>query len=146
MNSPTPCGQDPLTLTQRCSRKWMFGHAAYALVLFLLEDSSLHKSFTCRENILPPSQGESLFPLDDCLSWMSRISRPVRISHVRLVFRVSLESFPQAAIARVTGEWRSRVLPFEPSCIGCHVDSRRRTDLLKLCDEVKKEGCHVSGM
>jgi hypothetical protein len=51
-------------LTQRCSRKWMSGHAAYALVLLedrgqfatpMLDPSGEH---------LPPSQRESPFPLD----------------------------------------------------------------------------------
>ena len=60
-------------LTQRCSRKWMSGHAAYALVL--LEDRGQFatlKLYPSGEH-LPPSQGESPLPLDCYLSWMSRI-------------------------------------------------------------------------
>ena len=56
---------------QCCSRKWMSGHAAYALVL--LEDRgqfATQKPYPSGER-LPPSQGESPFPLDDYLSWMS---------------------------------------------------------------------------
>jgi hypothetical protein len=61
------------TLTQRCSRKWMSGHAAYALVL--LEDRgqfATQKPYPSGEH-LPPSQGEPPFPLDCYLSWMSRL-------------------------------------------------------------------------
>jgi hypothetical protein len=50
-------------LTVRCSRKWMSGHAAYALVL--LEDRGqfvTQKLYPSGER-LPPSQGESPFPL-----------------------------------------------------------------------------------
>jgi hypothetical protein len=58
------------TLTQRCSRKWMSGHAAYALVL--LEDRgqfATQKIYPSGEH-LPPSRGESPLPLDFYLSWM----------------------------------------------------------------------------
>jgi hypothetical protein len=60
------------TLTQRCSRKWMSGPAAYALVL--LEDPGqfdTQKLYPSGEH-LPPSRGESPLPLDCYLSWMSR--------------------------------------------------------------------------
>jgi hypothetical protein len=60
-------------LTQRCSRKWMSGHAAYALVL--LEDRgqfARQQRYSSGEH-LPPSRGESPLPLDRYLSWMSRI-------------------------------------------------------------------------
>jgi hypothetical protein len=53
----------------------MSGHAADALVL--LEDRGQFatlKLYPSGEH-LPPSQGESPFPLDCYLSWMSRISR-----------------------------------------------------------------------
>jgi hypothetical protein len=59
------------TLTQRCSRKWMSGHAAYALVLS--EDRGQFatlKLYPSGEH-LPPSRGESPFPVDFYLSWMS---------------------------------------------------------------------------
>jgi len=62
------------TLTQRCSRKWMSGPAAYALVL--LEDRGqlvTQKLYPSGEH-LPPSQGKSPLPLDCYLSWMSPIS------------------------------------------------------------------------
>src|ERR1700733_4009800 len=61
------------TLTQRCSRKWMSGPAAYALVL--LEDRGqlvTEKLYPSGEH-LPPGRGESPLPLDCYLSWMSRI-------------------------------------------------------------------------
>jgi hypothetical protein len=38
------------TLTQRCSRKWMSGHAAYALVLTADRGQFTTQSFTRREN------------------------------------------------------------------------------------------------
>ena len=56
---------------QRCSRKWMSGHAAIALVL--LRDRGQFATLTIcplGEPILP-SQGESPFPVDFYLSWMS---------------------------------------------------------------------------
>jgi hypothetical protein len=52
----------------------MSGHAAYALVL--LKDRgqfAKQKHYPSGEH-LPPSQGESPFPLDCYLSWMSRFS------------------------------------------------------------------------
>ena len=59
------------TLTQRCSRKWMSGHAAYALVLS--EDRGQFATlmlYPSGEHLLP-SQGEAPLPLDCYLSWMS---------------------------------------------------------------------------
>src|ERR1700733_11829048 len=59
------------TLIQRCSRKWMSGPAAYALVL--LEDPGqlvTEKLYPSGEH-LPPGRGESPLPLDCYLSWMS---------------------------------------------------------------------------
>jgi hypothetical protein len=57
--------------SQRCSRKWMSGHAAIALVL--LRDRGQFATLTIRPlgEPIPPSQGESPFPLDFYLSWMS---------------------------------------------------------------------------
>ena len=52
------------TLTQRCSRKWMSGHAAYALVL--LEDRGQLGTQTCftrRENTFRQVVGNLRFPL-----------------------------------------------------------------------------------
>jgi hypothetical protein len=59
------------TPQQRCSRKWMSGHAAAALVL--LRDRGQFATLTIRRlgEPIPPSQGESPFPLDFYLSWMS---------------------------------------------------------------------------
>jgi hypothetical protein len=56
---------------QRCSRKWMSGHAAIALVL-LRDRGQLATLTICPlgEPILP-SQGESPFPVDFYLSWTS---------------------------------------------------------------------------
>jgi hypothetical protein len=70
-------------LTQRCSRKWMSGHAAYALVLS--EDRgqfAMQKLYPSGEH-LPPSHGESPFPLDCYLSWMSLLSLTTRRTHLR---------------------------------------------------------------
>ena len=57
--------------TRRCSRKWMSGHAAIALVL--LRDRGQFATLTIRPlgEPIPPSQGESPFPVDSYLSWMS---------------------------------------------------------------------------
>src|ERR1039458_9432945 len=57
--------------SQRCSRKWMSGHAAIALVL--LRDRGQFATLTIRPlgEPIPPSQGESPFPLDFYPSWMS---------------------------------------------------------------------------
>ena len=59
------------TPEQRCSRKWMSGHAAIALVL--IRDRGQFATLTiCRlGEPLPPSQRESPFPVDFYLSWMS---------------------------------------------------------------------------
>ena len=60
------------TLTQRCSRKWMSGHAAYALVLTADRGQfTTRKLYTSGEPILP-SRGKSPLSLDSYLSWMSR--------------------------------------------------------------------------
>jgi hypothetical protein len=78
---PTVCFEaGRLTLTQsswtaparRCSRKWMSGHAAAALVL--PSDRRQFRTLTICSlgEPIPPSQGESPFPLDFYLSWMSR--------------------------------------------------------------------------
>jgi hypothetical protein len=58
------------TPEQRCSRKWMSGHAAIALVL--LRDRGQFATLTICPlgEPIPPSQGESPFPVDFYLSWM----------------------------------------------------------------------------
>jgi transposase-like protein len=63
---------------RRCSRKWMSGHAATALVL--PSDRGQFRTLTIYApgEPIPPSQGESPFPLDFYLSWMS--SKPSRRS------------------------------------------------------------------
>jgi hypothetical protein len=57
--------------TRRCSRKWMSGHAATALVS--LRDRGQFATITIRPlgEPIPPSQGESPFPVDFYPSWMS---------------------------------------------------------------------------
>ena len=69
------------TLTRRCSRKWMSGHAAYVLVL--LEDRgqfATQQPYPSGEH-LPPSRGESPLPLDCYLSWMSRFRTSLSITN-----------------------------------------------------------------
>jgi hypothetical protein len=66
--------QSSWTASRCCSRKWMSGHAAIALVL--LKDRGQFESliiYSLGESILP-GQGESPFPVDFYLSWMSRNS------------------------------------------------------------------------
>jgi hypothetical protein len=59
------------TLTRRCSRKWMSGLAAYALVLTADRGQfTTRKLYTSGEPILP-SRGKSPLSLDSYLSWMS---------------------------------------------------------------------------
>ena len=57
--------------TRGRSRKWMSGHAAIALVL--LRDRGQFATLTICPlgEPIPPSQGESPFPVDFYLSWMS---------------------------------------------------------------------------
>jgi hypothetical protein len=57
--------------SQRCSRKWMSGHAAYALVLLRDRGQFATQKLHPSGEPLPPSQGESPFPLDCYLSWTS---------------------------------------------------------------------------
>ena len=61
------------TLPQRCSRKWMSGPAAYALVLLKDPGQIATPMLYPSGEHLPPSQGESPFPLDCYLSWMSPV-------------------------------------------------------------------------
>ena len=77
---PTVCFKvGRFTLTQsswtaparRCSRKWMSGHAAIALVLPSDRGQSRTLTIYAPGEPIPPSQGESPFPLDFYLSWMS---------------------------------------------------------------------------
>ncbi len=58
-------------VSRRCSRKWMSGHAAIALVL--LRDRGQFATLTICPlgEPVPPGQGESPFPVDFYLSWMS---------------------------------------------------------------------------
>jgi hypothetical protein len=65
--------QSSWTVSRRCSRKWMSGRAAVALVL--LRDRGQFGSlsiYSLGEPILP-GHGESPFPVDFYLSWMSRV-------------------------------------------------------------------------
>jgi hypothetical protein len=65
--------QSSWTTFRRRSRKWMSGHAATALVL--KSDRGQFRTLTIRSlgEPIPPSQGESPFPLDYYLSWMSLV-------------------------------------------------------------------------
>ena len=54
------------------SRKWMSGHAATALAMRTIEDSSEPHLQNRLGKLIPPSQGKSPFSLDRYLSWMSR--------------------------------------------------------------------------
>ncbi len=55
------------------SRKWMSGHAATALAMRTIEDSSEPHPANRLGKAIPPSQRKSPFSLDGYLSWMSRI-------------------------------------------------------------------------
>ena len=69
---------------QRCSRKWMSGHAVIALVL-IRDRGQLATLTICRlGEPLPPSQRESPFPVDFYLSWMSPVSHRARGGRVGL--------------------------------------------------------------
>ena len=56
---------------RRCSRKWMSGHAAKALVLISDRGQPKTKNLCSLGEPTPPGQRESPFPLDHYLSWMS---------------------------------------------------------------------------
>ena len=115
---PTVCfevGRSALTqssrpmLTQRCSRKWMSGHAAHALVLS--EDRgqfATPKPYPSGEH-LPPSRGESPLPLDCYLSWMS----PLFTSEFLLP--LSLQDWlPEDHLSRISRP-RPREFPLHPA-------------------------------
>ncbi len=56
---------------RRCSRKWMSGHAAKALVLISDRGQPKIRTPCSLGEPTPPGQRESPFPLDHYLSWMS---------------------------------------------------------------------------
>jgi hypothetical protein len=56
---------------QRCSRKWMSGHAAIALVVLRDRGQFATLTISWLGEPIPPSQGKSPFSLDYYLSWMS---------------------------------------------------------------------------
>ena len=58
---------------RRCSRKWMSGHAGKALVLISDRGQSKTRSLCSLGEPASPGQGESPFPLDHYLSWMSLV-------------------------------------------------------------------------
>ena len=64
---------------RRCSRKWMSGHAAKALVLLSDRGQPKIRNLCSLGEPTPPGQGESPFPLDHYLSWMS--TKPHETSH-----------------------------------------------------------------
>ena len=73
-----------LTLTQSswttprpgCSRQWMSGYAAVALVAPRDRGPFTNLNLTTLGEPVPPSEGESPFPLDFYLSWMSPFFPP----------------------------------------------------------------------
>jgi hypothetical protein len=84
--------QSSWTALSCCSRKWMSGHAARALVAAKkLEDTSKTPTLVSRrlETSLPPSAGKSPFSFDSYLSWMSLCSL--------LKLRFFVDSIPSAS-------------------------------------------------
>ena len=65
---------------RRCSRKWMSGHAAKALVLLSDRGQPKTKNLCSLGEPTPPGQRESPFPLDHYLSWMT-IKFPCQGTH-----------------------------------------------------------------
>jgi hypothetical protein len=65
--------QSSWTRLRHRSRKWMSGHAATALAMRTIEDSSEPHLQNRLGKLIPPSRGKSPFSLDCYLSWMSRI-------------------------------------------------------------------------
>ena len=65
--------QSSWTRLRHRSRKWMSGHAAIALAMRTIEDSSEPNPINRSGNTFPPSHGKSPFSLDGYLSWMSRV-------------------------------------------------------------------------
>jgi hypothetical protein len=64
--------QSSWTSLRHRSRKWMSGHAATALAIRTIEDSSEPHLQNRLGKLIPPGQGKSPFSLDFYLSWMSR--------------------------------------------------------------------------
>src|SRR6185312_8102839 len=71
---------------QRCSRKWMSGHAAYALVLPQDRGQFVTQDHYSPGDPLPPRRGKSPFSLDSYLSWMSP-AIPIRYAGWAVVAR-----------------------------------------------------------
>ena len=59
------------TSARRCSRKWMSGHAGKALVLISGRGQSKTRTLCSLGEPASRGQGESPFPLDHYLSWMT---------------------------------------------------------------------------
>ena len=68
------------TLSQGRSRKWMSGYAAVPLAAPSDRGPRISFTLTALGEPVPPSEGESPFPLDFYLSWMSRISNSTPIN------------------------------------------------------------------
>ena len=62
--------QSSWTASWRCSRKWMSGHAATALVLIKGSKTVPNSAYCPLGEPFSPSQGEPPFPVDFYLSWM----------------------------------------------------------------------------
>jgi hypothetical protein len=79
--------QSSWTVSRRCSRKWMSGRAATALVLLRDRGQFGNLSIYSPGEPILPGQGESPFPLDFYLPWMS-----LAFPHEILRFSISAQS------------------------------------------------------
>jgi hypothetical protein len=115
---------------RRCSRKWMSGHAAKALVLLSDRGQPKTRNLCSLGEPTPPGQRESPFPLDHYLSWMTTnltnllegVVRPSRSPGWSAnVTDPGTKLYPCPATARqrtaIDGKagkgWYCRTLPFE---------------------------------
>jgi hypothetical protein len=102
--------QSSWTAVPACSRKWMSGHAALALVV---EEDRRRFATTIRNRSplgepFPPSAGKSPLSLDSYLSWMSPVYRP------RFIPGLST-SVSGSASWSLRGTVSRRLHPFEPT-------------------------------
>ena len=84
------------------SRKWMSGHAATALAMRTIEDSSEPHPANRLGKAIPPNQRKSPFSLDGYLSWMSRITRSLPVCPAFPISPVTVGVRPVTGFVRVS--------------------------------------------
>jgi hypothetical protein len=90
------------TPSQGCSRQWMSGYAAVPLAAPSDRGPRINFTLTALGEPVPPSEGESPFPLDFYLSWMSPIISTLNMARI---------CFTWPALS----DWAKWRLPYKPS-------------------------------